>query len=190
MLPCSFRRDIILLLVLVSSFASVQTDPFKGNCPKEAGNNYESVTAYAYKAEKAGNIKRAHACYLLAADMEPTRPEPWHSIGEILRQSGNFAEAVHAYRKSISIAPTWPIARFNLASAYKDLHRPEEAISEYKKALDLGAKFKAAIYNNLALAYGQQNNHEMVLENYRAAIRADPTMGELWMIMCRKVQES
>lgn len=168
----------ILLSILLSSFPSARTDSLKGNCPKEAGTTFESVKSYAQNAEKSGNIRRAHACYLLASEIKPTHAEPWFYIAEILRQSGNVAESVDLYRRAIGFAPQWPIAHFNLANAYKDLGKIEAAISEYKKCLDLGASFKAAIYNNLALAYGQQNRHDLVLENYRAAIRADPTMGE------------
>ena len=156
-----------LFLFLALSFCFASADNFKGKCPKEAGDSFESVKEYAHRAEKSGNLKRAHACHLLAADIEPERPEPWYYIGEILRRAGNNAEAVVAYKRAISLGPTWHVAHFNLANALKDLANAEEAVSEYKTALNLGAPFQAAIYNNLALAYGQLNKNDLVLENYR-----------------------
>ena len=168
----------ILMLLCLCLAAAVRT-----GCPQEAGDDYKSVRTFALRLQQQGASSEAIACYKKAALIDAARPEPWLSIGEIYRASGDNVQAMTALRKSCELAmaaggPGWALAHFNLANALKDSGEPEEAVREYEKALALHPPFKPAIYNNMALALGALNRNEKVLQSYLQALLVNPAFPE------------
>ena len=74
----------ILMLLCLCLAAAVRT-----GCPQEAGDDYKSVRTFALRLQQQGASSEAIACYKKAALIDAARPEPWLSIGEIYRASGD-----------------------------------------------------------------------------------------------------
>lgn len=114
-----------------------------------------------------GLLEAAKECHKLSAFLDPSRPEPLLSLGDIYRQQGFLAEAEASIRVSLDVAPSWHLAHFNLGNTLKSMGRHEAAINEYKEALKLRPPFRAAVLNNMAISYGAINRNDEVLDCYQ-----------------------
>jgi tetratricopeptide (TPR) repeat protein len=162
--------------------------PVTPECPDEAGSTYATVRKYAVGLHGQGLLQAAKGCHERSAELDKTRPEPWLSIGDILRQEGYLHEAEKSIRRCIKIAPSWHLARFNLGNTLKGLGRHEDAIEEYREAMKLDPPFKAAVLNNMAISHGALNHNDDVLKCYEEALVHDPSFPETYNNMASHLQ--
>ena len=92
--------ETTLRLLLALSLMAVVLN----NCPDEAGEDFQSVRSYALQLQQQGAREEAIECFQMAAGLDVARPEPWLSIGEMYRSSGQYTEAIEALRRCCDIA--------------------------------------------------------------------------------------
>ncbi|MBI4547681.1 MAG: tetratricopeptide repeat protein [Ignavibacteriae bacterium] len=120
--------------------------------PRSAEAHYYLGTLY----EDSGNLDRAAACYLNAAQLDSTNTRYYNNLGVVYAQRGFFREANEVLTKAITREPRNHFAYYNLGSVYYLSGNFTAAESLWKKAVDLKPDLTDA-YDKLITLYREQH---------------------------------
>lgn len=117
----------------------------------------------------------------------------WANIGLSYRDQGKTEEAEKAYLQALSINPNSADNQNYIGILYYQAKNYVKAIEHYKKALELTSDSK--IYENLGLAYFDNNELENAIVNFNEAIKTDPEshtsynyLGNVYFKQCEYIQ--
>lgn len=115
---------------------------------------------------------------------EPGNFFAWQAMGDALRKLDRPAEAIPVFRKGLEVAPPRPIdfmgkpvsagpLWYRLAHAYSALGNAELSIEAFKEAARIDPMV-ADIWNDLGVAYVNNNDYGGAFEAFKTAVFADP----------------
>ena len=90
--------------------------------------------------------------FRVVSQLDPTSPNAYNSLGNVLRNLGRVYEAIENYEKTLSLNSKHFYALYNLGLSLHDIGDYENAIRNYRKLLDLRPDFNDAYYR-IGLAF-------------------------------------
>jgi tetratricopeptide (TPR) repeat protein len=122
-------------------------------------------------------FQRAVGVLQAAAEVEPSRAEPWTYLGLAQVQIGEPARALMSLRKAIEIDPEIADAHFGLGLAHGYLNQTDLAIDQLKRAIEIDHEHAYAHFH-LGLAYNQKGRTDLVLLHLGRFLELAPTAPE------------
>ncbi len=123
-----------------------------------------------------GNRWKASAQFRAATQVDPTLPEPFKALGDILMSSPRrlYDQAIEAYQRALSLRPHYGEAQAGLGDAKAAKSDYEGAIGHYQKALALDP-LNARVHFSLAkIYYNEKGLYYEAVTAYKKAIELDP----------------
>ncbi len=74
------------------------------------------------------------------AELDPTNPNSWDSLGDGWTAKGNLDEAIKAYRKALTLNPLFAASLRSLGNALERSGRRDEAVQHYRQCAQTGEK--------------------------------------------------
>lgn len=130
-----------------------------------------------------GNRWKAAAQYRAATQLDPSYPEPYKALGDLLLAAPRrlFDQAVEAYQKAIERRPFYAEAHVGLGEALAAKGDTDAAIGAYQRALTFNA-VNPRVYVSLGkIYYGEKGLYYEAVNAYRRAIDLDPRSVEARM---------
>jgi len=118
-----------------------------------------------------GQFDQAIIHYREAIRIKPEFDLPHYNLGVALSKAGRPDEAIEAYREALRINPDYEAARINLTAELQAQGRIDEAREEIGSS---GAE-SAEMHYNIAVGLDQERRFEESIEEYREAVRIDPS---------------
>jgi tetratricopeptide (TPR) repeat protein len=130
-----------------------------------------------------GNRWKAAAQYRAATQLDPSYPEPYKALGDLLLAAPRrlFDQAVEAYQKAIERRPFYADAHVGLGEALAAKGDTDAAIGAYQRALAFNA-VNPRVYVSLGkIYYSEKGLYYEAVNAYRRAIDLDPRSVEARM---------
>src|SRR5262245_62869973 len=102
----SHRSTAGALLLLVACSVSPALAQMSPNWDFKARENAMSNNSRATSFLKSGQPDKALPLLRRAADQDPTNPQPYLTLAQLLTTQGNYDAALDAVRKSYAVRPT------------------------------------------------------------------------------------
>ena len=96
---------------------------------------------------RAGRLNQALGHLNRAADLDPSFPQTWNSLGLLAFDQGRLVDAERAYRESIRLGPRFAAAYINLGNTLHALGRGDDAAEALRTALRIEPKNPLALVN-------------------------------------------
>ena len=133
--------------------------------------------------QSLGNRWKAAAQYRAATQLDPSYPEPYKALGDLLLAAPRrlFDQAVEAYQKAIERRPFYADAHVGLGEALAAKGDTDAAIGAYQRALTFNA-VNPRVYVSLGkIYYSEKGLYYESVNAYRRAIDLDPRSVEARM---------
>lgn len=147
---------------------------------KENPHNPHVLYILGLKYEIDGNSQKALQAYQQALNLKGDYPAALFRLGAIKGEQGDWDEAVKALKKVIQLRPNYPDAKVTLGAVYGQMGLTlleqgqwAEAQRDLQNAIENNPNDDAAL-NNLGVAYGKQNDWDLAIETFQAAIQVNP----------------
>jgi len=130
-----------------------------------------------------GNRWKAAAQFRVAAQLDPTYPEPFKTLGDLFLAAPRrlFDQAVEAYQKALELRPFYADAYVGLGDAKAAKGDVEGAVAAYQRAL-LYNPVNAKVYLSLGkIYYGEKGLYYEAVAAFKKAIDLDPEFLEARM---------
>jgi tetratricopeptide (TPR) repeat protein len=130
-----------------------------------------------------GNRWKAAAQYRAATQLDPSYPEPYKALGDLLLAAPRrlFDQAVEAYQKAIERRPFYAEAHVGLGDALAAKGDVDAAITAYQRALAFNAVNPRVHVSLGKIYYGEKGLYYESVHAYRRAIDLDPRSVEARM---------
>jgi tetratricopeptide (TPR) repeat protein len=133
--------------------------------------------------QSLGNRWKAAAQYRAATQLDPSYPEPYKALGDLLLAAPRrlFDQAIEAYQKAIERRPFYADAHVGLGEALAAKGDTDAAIAAYQKALTFNA-VNPRVYVSLGkIYYSEKSLYYEAVNAYRRGIDLDPRSVEARM---------
>lgn len=84
-----------------------------------------------------GDTDDAKRTFKKAAEVAPTNPLPYFSLGMLADDREKFSDAISHYKRAIEVDPKFEDAYYNLAAIYSDLGKNQDAKEMLRKLLEI-----------------------------------------------------
>jgi tetratricopeptide (TPR) repeat protein len=123
-----------------------------------------------------GNRWKAAAQYRAATQLDPSYPEPYKALGDLLLTAPRrlFDQAVEAYQKAIERRPFYADAHVGLGDALAAKGDVDGAINAYQRALSFNAGNPKVHVSLGKIYYGEKGLYYESVSAYKRAIDLDP----------------
>jgi tetratricopeptide (TPR) repeat protein/TolB-like protein len=123
-----------------------------------------------------GNRWKAAAQFRAATQLDPTYPEPYKALGDLLLAAPRrlFDQAVEAYQKAIERRPFYADAHVGLGDAFAAKGDVDGAIGAYQKALAFNPVNPRVHVSLGKIYYGEKSLYYEAVNAYKRAIDLDP----------------
>jgi len=130
-----------------------------------------------------GNRWKAAAQFRVATQLDPSYPEPYKALGDLLLAAPRrlFDQAVEAYTKAIERRPFYADAHVGLGDALAAKGDIDGAIAAYQKALAFNAVNPRVHVSLGKIYYGEKGLYYEAVNAYKRAIDLDPRSVEARM---------
>jgi len=160
---------------LVNAYLNLASQYAKGNRKKEAIKlctkaihlEPESSTAHFNLGNLYRDIldyKSAIRSYRQAIKIKPDYLEAHVNLGIVYAMVKDMENSIAQFKKAIEIDPGYSKAHNNLGFLYAEGGRNKEAIEMYKQAIKADPSYAKA-YENLAIAYYNEKEYELSIQN-------------------------
>ncbi len=141
--------------------------------------NYDR--AYAARGNfrgRSGRVQEAMSDLMIARRLNPLRGEVYEDLGNAYGSLGNLDSAIVLFDQALRIDPTLGHTYYNRAIAYLRAGRAREALADLARAEELMPDQAASLHFPRGNAYMQLGQVSQAVEEFRAALRADPSHAE------------
>ncbi|MBX5484654.1 MAG: tetratricopeptide repeat protein [Myxococcaceae bacterium] len=111
------------------------TRPASTHAPRRL--DFDALIAQGDRLRERERLEAALDAYGKAADLAPTRAEPYAGRGLVLLDMGQRSQAEAAFRQALKLNPRYAVAVMGLAETYRAMGRKEDAIKYYQQYLDI-----------------------------------------------------
>ncbi|HFD40092.1 MAG TPA: tetratricopeptide repeat protein [Anaerolineae bacterium] len=119
--------------------------------------------------EEQGRAECAGQAWQVAANLNPSDPNPWLVLGAVAFESGDLAAAESDFETALALSPDLPEAHNGLGLIYARRGDYEQAIAAFERALALEPGVAATEYNLAQCLQGAQA-YEEAAAHYRTAL--------------------
>ena len=140
-----------------------------------------SDKAYAARGNfrgRSGRVREAMSDLMVARRLNPLRGEVYEDLGNAYGSLGNLDSAIVLFDQALRIDPTLGHTYYNRAIAYLRAGRASEALADLARAEELMPDQAASLHFPRGNAYMQLGQVSQAVEEFRAALRADPSHAE------------
>lgn len=155
----SFLNFLVVLMLLMSSFAANNVRADEADQHKEQGNVYHD----------AGRFDDALREYRAAIHLRPDFPKAYNNIGRVYIDQGKDQLAIAPLLTAIKFDPKYAHAYYNLGKAYANLGKPKQAITAYTRATKLDPTDPDTLHN-LGNVYLRANQYNLAIPIYQQAL--------------------
>ena len=108
----------------------------------EKGKDYSrerlyTLNSYGVFLASLGKIKKAHAAFEEAIQLNPQESHTYINLANLLDQEGGKEEAEKFYLKAITLDPENFRAHYNLGLLFEESGKPNEAEKEFRRSMEL-----------------------------------------------------
>jgi tetratricopeptide (TPR) repeat protein len=111
-----------------------------------------------------------------ALDLAPGRVGMLYIRGQALNSTGQSGEALAQYTKAMGSDPSFVPAYLGAAGIFFAQGKFDSVLTLCDKALAVPSGYTAYIYDMRANAYARLERHGLAVEDFKAAVEADPTL--------------
>ncbi len=119
--------------------------------------------------EEQSHAGCAGQAWQVAANLNPTDPNPWLALGAVAFESGDLAAAEDDFQTALDLSPDLPEAHNGLGLIYARRGDYERAVAAFERALTLEPGVAATEYNLAQSLQGTQA-YEEAIAHYRTAL--------------------
>ncbi len=123
-----------------------------------------------------GNRWKAAPQFRAASQIDPTLPEPYKALGDLLMTSPRrlYDQAIEAYQKAITLRPQFADAYVGLGDVRAAKGDHDGALAEYKQALALDSSNAKVHLSMGKIYYNEKGLYYEAVAAHRKAIELDP----------------
>ncbi len=137
------------------------------------GMTIESMMRVGDRAWAKKDSATALRFYAMAAKEQPTNPDAYLKIGEILRKTGRPADAIAVYERVHTFDAANIPAYHGIGYSQLQMEKPYLASRTFAEALEFDGS-NAKSLGGIAIALDKAGDHRKAQEYYKLAIKADP----------------
>jgi tetratricopeptide (TPR) repeat protein len=118
-----------------------------------------------------GRYRQAEGALVKYLALNPSEPDPYHNLAELMMKTGRFEESIEHYEKALVLDSDLRSARIGIANNLIFLERPAEAQTTFQELYESagGAAERLSALLWLAAAQLHQEDHESALAELRKA---------------------
>lgn len=120
-----------------------------------------------------GRLDKAEKSFARAAAVNPSYPDAFNNLGNVLKEQGRLSDAMASVSRAIQLRAEYAEAHNNMGDILKGLGRSEEAIDSFRRAIRLRSSFSDA-HNNLGIALNDLDRPEEAAGSFLHATRLTP----------------
>ncbi len=138
--------------------------------PADADVHQQLATAYGNLGELGRTRRHLERTVALASD----RPGAWMQLATVQLEQGDAAAAIASLERLLELAPEDPDARWLLGRARVRAGDLEGGLATFERAAAAGVEVPVWAHNEWGSALAQSGRPDDALEQFRAALAADP----------------
>ena len=139
-----------------------------------SANNADADRHLAETYYAGGQLEQALASCHRSLKLNPSLPQAYKTLGNVLQAQGKIESAARAYLKAIALAPEFAEARANLGNLYGQQGKLSQAISHYRVALELEPDSSADILHPFGVLLKQQGQLDEAIALFQKALKKLP----------------
>lgn len=146
--------------------------------------NYLLMQNYCHYLILKDDLDRAETLCRQSIEAKPDYAEAINSLGIIEFKQGNYEKAADHFKKTLEVKPGYGEIYFNYANALALDGNPVLAEEQLRRAIqftppNVNPQIWIESLNNLAFAYGAQQNYESAVENYERILQIAPERADV-----------
>jgi tetratricopeptide (TPR) repeat protein len=153
----------------------------------EKPDNWSARIAYAAALRESGDFEAALAVLREVAELSPRDAEICSQVGKQLVAAGRMRDSVALFERAVQFAPDQPKFRQEFAEVLFQVREFERAEVQLRELIKLEPR-SAHAHNLLGATLANRNEIPAAIEQFRAALRIDPTNREAQQNLARAVR--